>query len=51
MHDRTARFSDAISLSFLDQLELAGRRAFEAGQFQRLGEADHRGHGVVGEFV
>ena len=34
-----------------DQLKLAGRRAFEAGQFQRLGEADRRGHGVVGEFV
>jgi len=36
---------------FFDQLELAGRRAFEACQFQRLAEADRRGHGVIGEFV
>jgi hypothetical protein len=36
---------------FFDQFELAGRRAFEAGQFQRFAETDRRGHGVVGEFV
>ena len=49
MHDRITRFFDAIS-EFFDQFELAGRRAFEAGQFQRFAEADPRANEVAEVF-